>query len=263
MDGSEPVRTYRRYERWKWYKWVLPTLIIYLLLSLTPLIYRIEPLVKAVFFLVAGWIWFLVRVAPEIHFNWAAIGLFVACYALVVAGLQWLGRSLAVKAGWTWSKRWPFGIYLGCWILFLTAMGFTGAVHQVGWLWSSGEKWIDTPVRRRLDQIVAINNAKQLGVLASGYLENLNSSLNSSGDVRTAIFDGCRPCLDDCTVLSFPEEHDAIKTILIVPRSQVVLKRFGFIRIEADGSSTQEPGNQLPETLDRLNVGQFEPVPQP
>jgi hypothetical protein len=262
MDGSELLEKLQRPMR-KRYEWLVLAIMGFFFLTLGGLGGLVVVPVKVGFFLVAGWIWFLVRVAPEIHFNWAAIGLFVACSALVVAGLMWLGRSLAVNAGWTWSKRWPFGIYLGCWILFLTAMGFTGAVHQVGWLWSSGEKWIDTPVRRRLDQIVAINNAKQLGVLASGYLENLNSSPNSSGDVRTAIFDGCRPCLDDCTVLSFPEEHDAIKTILIVPRSQVVLKRFGFIRIEADGSSTQEPGNQLPETLDRLNAGQFEPVPQP
>jgi hypothetical protein len=256
MDGSEPVRYYRRYERWRWFKGALIALLGFFLISITPLVYLLEPLVKAGFFLVAGWIWFLARVVPEMQFNWAAIGMFLFCSTLVIGGLQWFGRTLAEKGGWTWSRRWPWGIYLGCWILFLAAMGFTGAVHQTGWLINSGEPWVQNRFRKLYGQI-DLNSAGTSVQIA------LSETQETPDQMRAAIDNGSRPHRDTCTVLCFPADAGPVRTVLVLPRSPEVLRRFGFVRIEADGSSVKVPADQLAPTLDLLNAGSFELLPQP
>lgn len=255
MAGSKLLKALQRPVRRR-YEWLLVAFLLFLLISFTNLIYFVAPLAKAVFFLVAGWFWFLARVLPEMRWNWAAIGMFVACSALVIGGLQWLGRSLAEKGGWTWSRRWPWGIYLGCWILFLAAMGFTGAVHQAGWLWSSGEPWTINRYRH-LHEFASARQAETAVKLA------INDAGDSPEALRSIIAEDCRPFLDDCTVLLFSSDHGALRTILIAPRSADALSRRGFFRIEADGSSKHEPGDQLAPTIDRLNAGMFDPAPTP
>ena len=248
----------------KWIGRLLIGFLLFFLLSLTGLVYLLEPVVKAGFFLVAGWLWFLARVVPEMQFNWAAIGMFLVCSALVIGGLQWVGRTLAEKGGWAWSQRWPWGIYLGCWILFLAAMGFTGAVHQAGWLVTSGEPWIDSPSRRRVGWIVAINNTKQAGLVVHTEISDWEAnSARGVSEIHQAILDRCQPFVDDCSILFFPARNEPIKAILVIPRSKEVLKRFGFLRIESDGGYRSATDDQLSPTLDRLNAGNFEPLPQP
>jgi hypothetical protein len=240
----------------KWIGRLLIGFLLFFLLSLTGLVYLLEPVVQAGFFLVAGWLWFLARVVPEMQFNWAAIGMFLVCSALVIGGLQWLGRALAEKGGWTWSRRWPWGIYLGCWVLFLAAMGFTGAVHQVGWLFRSGEPWVDSSYRKFAEFMLAKDAESLVRVV-------LKDTQASPDQVRDAVAYESRPHRDSCTVLCFPADVGPVRTVLVLPRSPEVLKRRGFFRIEADGSSRGEPGDQLAPMLDRLNAGNFEPLPQP
>lgn len=240
----------------KWIGRLLIGFLLFFLLSLTGLVYLLEPVVKAGFFLVAGWLWFLARVVPEMQFNWAAIGMFLVCSALVIGGLQWVGRTLAEKGGWAWSQRWPWGIYLGCWILFLAAMGFTGAVHQVGWLFGSGEPWLQNSRRK----VYEFHEMKQTGVSVR---IALSDTRESPDQMRDAIADESRLYRDTCTVLCFPADAGPVRTVLVLPRSPEVLKRRGFFRIEADGSSRDEPDDHLAPTLDRLNAGNFEPLLQP
>ena len=255
MDGSELAKPAPR-RKWNRYEWLALALLVFFFLGLTGLDGLVVAPVKAAFFLVAGWIWFLARVVPEMHFNWAAIVMFLVCSALVIGGLQWVGRTLAEKGGWAWSQRWPWGIYLGCWILFLAAMGFAGAVHQIGWLFSSGEPWVESGRQKFYE----FHEMKQTGVdvrLA------LHVTRESPDQVRTIVVDESRLYRDTCTVLCFPADAGPVRTVLVLPRSPEVLRRFGFVRIEADGSSREEPGNRLAPTLDRLNAGNFEPLPQP
>lgn len=255
MARTEPLELMPRSSS-KWFGRLLIAFLLFLLLSLSGLIGLLEPAMKAGFFLVAGWIWFLGRVVPEIHFNWAAIGMFVACSALVIGGIQWLGRTLAEKGGWVWSWRWPWGIFLGCWILFLAAMGFTGAVHQVGWLFSSGEPWIQNRHRTAYDfsDVLQVRNYVRIA---------LADTQEASSERRTAILDESRLYRDTCTVLCFPADAGPVRAVLVLPRSPEALRRHGFIRIEADGSSREESGHQLASTLERLNAGNFEPRQQP
>jgi hypothetical protein len=259
MDGNELLGMLQHPMR-KRNEWLVLVIIVLILLGLVGMEGLVVVPVKVGFFLTVGWIWFLGRVVPVIHLNWAAIGLFLLCSALVIYGLQRLGGSLAANAGLSWSRRWPWGIYLGCWILFLAAMGFTGAVHQIAWLWSSGTPWIENGSRKRAELVVANVNAKQALVIIQTLLLE---STNPPTEIRRLIIEQSRPYRDDCTVLLLPPEDGPVRAVLVVPRAAKAMKHYGFFRMNAAGNSTQEPADQLDPILARLNAGQFDPVPPP
>ncbi|MDA0811177.1 MAG: hypothetical protein O3C21_02130 [Verrucomicrobia bacterium] len=111
------------------------------------------------FWLVAGWIWFLLRTLPEITWNASLVGMGLVCSGLVL----WLGHfflhSLSAGASklrlergasplppWRWA--WSLRSYIALWVVFLVGMAVVGIAHQLGWMASSPEPLMQSNYRR-------------------------------------------------------------------------------------------------------------------
>jgi hypothetical protein len=206
---------------------------------------------RIAFDLAFGWVWFLCRVVPEIHFNLAAIGMFLVATVLVVGGIHWLGRSISTSQGRRWQRRWSVGIYAATWLLFLTAMGVTGAVHQAGWLWRSNEPWVTDSYRY-------LNSYYDMKQVAYGVKVAVSDQSEDASGIRFTVIANTVRSLDSSYFQLFPPEGGPFRAALVLPRSQEVLKRFGFYLVRKNGEDTDFTllkAKELEAALKELTAG--------
>jgi len=85
---------------------------------------------ETAYHLVAGWLFYLGRVIPEIRWNLPMIASGVMALALATIGFHFVARGFLGK----WQKRWTGAWVLAGGLLFFSSILTTGIVHQMSWL---------------------------------------------------------------------------------------------------------------------------------
>jgi len=122
-----------------------------------------------------GWLQFPRRTLPHISWNWDLVGMSLVATALILILSNWLfGRftrtfNVAQTKEWKWEWRWTFCVFASVMLLFLVGMAVGGAAHQIGWLASSRQPWLE----RKGWRAEAINEMRQLdGAFQQALLES-------------------------------------------------------------------------------------------
>jgi hypothetical protein len=218
----------------------------FLLLLFLPIL---APVFVLAFTLAFGWIGFLRRVLPELSWNPAAIGMFALCSAVSLAGIQSFGRWLRGDAGWRW--KWTLGLDAGLWLHFLTVMGFTGVVHQAGWLVASKDPWFGMRNQVRFSGITAKNDMKSLAKRAA-----LNGKEHQwqCGAMQAAFWAevtalGTKPPQEKFQALFLPGESNRVVAVIIFPRSRGLQKRAGLALVTPNSARPLSSGLVEPQLL--------------
>ncbi len=122
---------------------VLPFLAC--LLSLMPML---EFMFASVVLLAIGWVFFLVRVVPQLTVDWGMLLTGVMCLWLVGVGMHGLGRWAYHESKelvfQPWRLRWSIAIVSVTILAFVAGIAMVGVAHQTAWLFSSPEPITDT-----------------------------------------------------------------------------------------------------------------------
>lgn len=128
---------------------------------------------ELLFYLAAGWGYFLARVGPQIRFNMSGILTALGAITLFVVGLHialgWLYRSTGPTGDVTprrWRRRWTAGLSALVLVVFMSGMAALGCLHQIGWMATSPEPLVGNTSSYRA---VSGNNLKQIILAAHNY----------------------------------------------------------------------------------------------
>ncbi len=124
---------------------------------------------EVLFYLLAGWVFFLMRVLPEVKVDPG--GLAIAGVCLVsIAGLShsFLGWFARQARGEAWKLRWTASLVAGLVVMFAAGISAAGIAHQVGWLFTSGEPWVGFPGHAAM-RAQSVNNIKQIELALANY----------------------------------------------------------------------------------------------
>lgn len=182
--------------------------------------------------LVFGWTGFLSRVLPKVSWDWGAIVTAVVFTALtgILAHyfLAWLTRAIAVARGTSlrWQRKWTLcGLFL-CAFCLLVGMSVAGAVHQLGWMFSSNESLFEN--RYAIYRFVEINQVEMAireALLDTNTLPGLRkdvpASLASSEPGRGASL------LESVRMLVSLSSSNTVDGVLILPRDKRIGTRYG------------------------------------
>lgn len=129
-------------------RWVWLLIIIFPAICLPMCLGIWIPGAEILFYLLIGWIRFLIRVIPAVRIHWDLIISAVVYAVLLVAGshlfLRWLyretagdgpGHSAAAKRQWRW--RWTLSGFAVLLLMFCAGMAAIGVAHQTAWLVTS------------------------------------------------------------------------------------------------------------------------------
>jgi prepilin-type processing-associated H-X9-DG protein len=121
-----------------------------------------------------GWIYFVLRVFPEVRPAWPGIVLSLLCALAVLALGHWLARwlwreSMAGSSAAPWRMRWTTSGLMLVLLLFASGIAASGVVHQVGWLASSEDSMFTR--RRPAHRIMCGSQMRQLGQLMQLYAQ--------------------------------------------------------------------------------------------
>ena len=184
-----------------------------------------------------GWIHFLARTVPRIHWNWDLIGMAVVCVALILAGTQWfatwLTRSIQLArgttGGWQWPWKWTWCGLVLLLVGFLVGMSVGGIVHQAGWITASPEPLMERkgfPAERM--NMYQLEMALQTAIEESeGDLQKIRqAALDKGGEFRSRL-DGRATLLDSFHVLLITEPSGKCKGAIMISRDAKMRERYG------------------------------------
>jgi prepilin-type processing-associated H-X9-DG protein len=165
-------------ERRKWPRWPFWLLGAFLLCTCLCAGY-VEPPLLIFLYLSFGWIWFLLRVLPQLAPDVGGILTGIICLAGLSVGLhlflRWLHGQIrraraeppTLRPDWGWDKSFVLvGVVL---LMFVAGIGAVGVTHQVGWLLRSEEPFLESSFRTAVAWIQSQNNLKQIGLAAHSY----------------------------------------------------------------------------------------------
>src|SRR5262245_10189022 len=162
-------------------------LVILVLLSCVGVFFPLDFLIA----LTIGWGFYLYRVVPQIHVNWIGVATAFLCLVGFVVGLHlflnWQAQEWRQKAElrddthgadlvqsvWpVWPVRRTAIVVTAVLLMFTTGMAAAGVAHQLGWLLSSREPFLDGQggANHAVRRIQSANNLKQLGLAHNAIL---------------------------------------------------------------------------------------------
>lgn len=138
--------------------------------------------------LLLGWIYFLLRVVPQITVDWPTVTVGIVCTGIFLIvlhrTLRWVARQSAAQAATgvpVIGFRTTIGILTVVLLLFASGTAMVGATHQLTWLITgrkaqpAGERPSEPPVRGFISDArtaarrsVQRNNLKQIGLAVHG-----------------------------------------------------------------------------------------------
>jgi prepilin-type processing-associated H-X9-DG protein len=126
-----------------------------------------------------GWVKYLIRVVPQVTVSWGGVATAAICLAVFALGahsfLRWLyeqvqqasaGRVYRIDA--PWPRRWTAAMVALIVLMFVAGLAAAGFAHQVGWLLTSRESWINSGTTA-LYRAMSVNNIKQIGLALDNY----------------------------------------------------------------------------------------------
>ena len=105
-------------------------------------------LLQVPFYTIAGWIYFVQRVFPQVQVNQELLLFFVFGFMVLLFGVHrfmsfvyanYGAETNKGQAGRTWHFRWTAAGLLLFLAMFASGIAFVGAVHQTAWLATSAE----------------------------------------------------------------------------------------------------------------------------
>jgi prepilin-type processing-associated H-X9-DG protein len=128
------------------------------------------------FFMIAGWIFYLVRVVPQITLNWSGILTAVVCLAALAFGLQrflaWFYKQMPARqenaVARIWSWRWTLRILAIVVLMFVAGISAIGITHQTSWLFTSPEPFFYNS-RDGVNRAISQNNLHQITLDCHNY----------------------------------------------------------------------------------------------
>lgn len=112
--------------------------------------------------LLLGWVFFLLRVGPQLHLSWEGLAT-----AALAASLAWgLGHTLLRRAASAagrpvWRRTNTTALLVTVVLGFVAGIAAVGIAHQLAWLLRSPEPWLDTGPREASLRVQSMNNLKQ------------------------------------------------------------------------------------------------------
>ena len=171
--------------------------------------------------LLTGWIGFIMRVVPQIGWNWDLIGMGVVGSAFMLAGTQWFMNSIIKGKGqghtWPWRRTWCFASCLG--LTFLMGSAVVGAIHQASWMVTGKEPLLEEKSRSPLVQMrmaaMSVVTAAEEGVSVSERRQlfwkfNAGSRFN-----------------EQFHVLAIVDEEHQLTGVIVFPRDAEIRARYG------------------------------------
>jgi hypothetical protein len=137
---------------------------------------------QVLYYLAAGWAYYLYRVVPEVRVSWSGVATAAVCLALLAVGLhrflRWLYAARAEgleRPARQWPLRWTATILGVVVLMFVSGIAAVGITHQTAWLVTSPE-----PLADHDGTTLRIYRSNQLHDLAVGmhhYAEDNKSGL--------------------------------------------------------------------------------------
>jgi Protein of unknown function (DUF1559) len=138
------------------------------------------------FYLVFGWIVYLVRVLPRVSMNASGIATAAVCLILLafgghafsrwihqqMRGVKQLGEVALLEPRWRW--RWTGSLLGVVLLMFVAGMAVTGVAHQVGWLVATRPLTVSA-VSGYSRRAHSTNNLKQIGLALHNYSQKHGS----------------------------------------------------------------------------------------
>jgi len=193
--------------------------------------------IEIVLTLVVGWVSFLRRTWPKLHWNWDLIGMALVCITFILAGTHWfanwLSRAIQVsrstQAGWCWPWKWTWcGLSLVV-LGFLVGMSVGGVVHQAGWIASSPEPMLElkgfSTDRINMQQL---DEALQSAIDESnGNIQRIRLQTQRKGSEFQSRFGERGSLLESCHVLLILAADGGCNGAIIFPRNTKSRERYG------------------------------------
>lgn len=140
---------------------------------------------QAVFYLIAGWIPFIRRVAPQLNVNWSNVATAVLCLFTVGLGahwfLSWIDASRTRDSAEPlrrWRFAWTASITAAILLLLIAGICILGVAHQTVWMATSEQPIIESTFETFYRE-ESQKNLKQIGAAASDYAK-ANSALSAA-----------------------------------------------------------------------------------